>query len=98
MNEAFRLEAMYEAASVRNNDVEWKKFTAHQIPLSKALTAATRVENRMNDTCKPNSFNIQKLQLKEQITASEIARKHLNAYQFSVCYITLFHRFVVHYN
>jgi len=67
-------------------------FTTNQMKLRKKLTIATRVKDRLDDIRKPESFDVQKLQLKEAMTANDIARDALDAFHYSVCSIAFRYR------
>ncbi len=47
----------------------------------------THVKDNLNDICKSESFDVQKLQLKEAITTNDIACNALDAFCYSVCSI-----------
>jgi len=57
--------------------------------LKKKLMIATYVKDCLNDICKFKSFDVQKLQLKEVMTANDIAYDALDAFHYSV-YSTAF--------
>jgi len=44
----------------------------------------TCVKDHLNNICKFESFNVQKLQLKEVMTANDIAYDALNVFHYSV--------------
>lgn len=68
-------------------------FTTHQRTLGKALTAATRVEGRLGGTRKPRPFDVQKLMLREAMTANDIARGALDVQRYVVGSATIRYRF-----
>jgi len=61
----------------------------NQMKLRKKLITATHVKDHLNNTRKSESFNVQKLQLKEAMTANDIACNAFNAFHYSV-YSTAF--------
>jgi len=54
----------------------------------------TCVENCLDDACKLNLLNVQKLLLQEAIIINEIIRNVLNAYHYIVCLIMILYCFV----
>ncbi len=52
--------------------------------LRKKFMITTCVKDYLNDICKSESFDVQKLQLKEAITANDIACDALNVFHYSV--------------
>ena len=48
--------------------------------LRKTLIIIMRIKNHLSDICKSESFNVQKLQLQEAMTANDITCDMLNAY------------------
>jgi len=45
------------------------------------------MKDHLDDICKFESFNVQKLQLKEVMTANDIACNALDMFCYSVCFI-----------
>ena len=62
--------------------------------LRKKLMIATCVKNRLSDTRKFESFNVQKLQLKEAMTVNDIACDAFNAFCYSVCFTAFQYRLI----
>ncbi len=52
--------------------------------LRKKLMTATCVKDCLDDICKSESFDVQKLQLKEVMTANDIAYNALDAFHYSI--------------
>ena len=52
--------------------------------LRKKLMITMHVKNHLNDICKSESFDVQKLQLKEVMTVNDIAYDALDAFHYSV--------------
>ncbi len=48
---------------------------------------ATHVKDYLNNIHKSESFDVQKLQLKEAMTANDIACNALDTFRYSVCFI-----------
>ncbi len=48
---------------------------------------ATCMKDHLNDICKSESFNVQKLQLKEVIIVNDITCNALDMFHYSVCFI-----------
>jgi len=56
----------------------------NQMKLRKKLMIATCVKDYLNDTRKSESFDVQKLQLKEVMTVNDIAYDAFDAFHYSV--------------
>jgi len=56
--------------------------------LRKKFMIATCVKDHLNNTCKFELFNVQKLQLKEVMIVNNITCNALNAFHYSVYSIT----------
>jgi hypothetical protein len=93
LNHSFALEEAYQAAPTGQDQGEKDALFAHQKQLNKDLTAAQRVMGRLGGKKKPNQLDVQKLILKEAITANDTFRGMLDAYRFSVCSAAFLHRF-----
>ncbi len=55
--------------------------------LRKKFTVVTHVKDHLNDIRKSESFDVQKLQLKEAMTVNDIVHDALDAFCYSVCSI-----------
>ena len=64
-------------------------FMINQMKLRKKLMITTYVKDYLNDICKFESFDVQKLQLKEAIIVNDIACNALDVFHYSV-YSTAF--------
>jgi len=62
-------------------------FMINQMKLRKKFMIATHVKHCLNDIHKFKLFDVQKLQLKEVMTANDIACNALNMFHYSVCFI-----------
>jgi len=62
-------------------------FTINQMKLRKKFTVVTHVKDHLNDIRKSESFDVQKLQLKEAMTVNDIVHDALDAFCYSVCSI-----------
>jgi len=69
-------------------------FTINQIKLKKKLMITTHVKDHLNDTCKSESFDLQKLQLKEVISVNDIAYNALDTFCYSVCSTVFQHHLI----
>jgi len=54
----------------------------------------THMKDHLNDTCKSELFDIQKLQLKEAMTVNDIVHDALDAFCYSVCFIVFQYRLI----
>jgi len=59
----------------------------NQMKLRKKFMIITCVKDYLNNTHKFKSFDVQKLQLKEAMTANDIACNAHDAFCYSVCFI-----------
>jgi len=59
-------------------------FTINQMKLRKKLMITTCVKDHLDDIHKFELFDVQKLQLKEAMTANDIACDALDAFHYSV--------------
>jgi hypothetical protein len=66
----------------------------NQMKLRKKLMIATCVKDYSNNICKSESFDVQKLQLKEAITVNDIACDALDVFHYSVCSIAFQYRLI----
>jgi len=62
--------------------------------LRKKFTIATCVKDHLDDIRKSESFNVQKLQLKEAMTVNDIAHDALDVFCYSVCSIAFQYRLI----
>ena len=69
-------------------------FMINQMKLRKKFMIATCVKDYLDDTCKSESFNVQKLQLKEAMTVNDIAHDALDVFCYSVCSIVFQYRLI----
>ncbi len=60
----------------------------NQMKLRKKFMIITCMKNHLNNIYKSELFDVQKLQLKEAITVNDIACNALDAFHYSVYFIT----------
>jgi hypothetical protein len=80
LNQFFKLNDTYQTVFLAQDVVAFTTFIVHQVKLSKKLTTVTCMQDHLNDVRKLSSLNVQKLLLKEVITANEIAKDILDVY------------------
>jgi len=72
LNEFFYLEAAYKTASKNDDVITIAIFTINQMILKKTLIIIIRMKDHLNDKCKLNFFDVQKLQLQKIMIINDI--------------------------
>jgi len=69
-------------------------FTINQMKLRKKFIIATCVKDYLDNICKFESFDVQKLQLKEAMTINDIIHDAFDMFHYSVCSIAFQYRLI----
>ncbi len=89
LNESFWLKTVFKTASKDDDVIIIAIFMINQMKLRKKLMITTCVKDCLNNICKSELFDVQKLQLKEVITVNDIACDALDVFYYFV-YSTAF--------
>jgi len=94
LNESFWLKTIFKTALENDDVITIMIFIINQMKLRKKFMIATCMKDHLNNICKSESFNVQKLQLKEIMTANDIAHDVLDAFYYSVYFIMFWYHLI----